>query len=374
MKQGIGSYEALREEVDRRARCKVDIVADVRDVEVSTDGGGIRFKKDIPIDHAYWHLHGGHALEQMFSHYGIPISYLRRIEASESKTLIAKNLNHWFQNRNDDRANRMFRCTTDGSKVTAFLSDQYGRLDDEMVMDSLDPVLDSISEYELGSCNVNDRYFNLKILLPKLQEEVKVGQIVRGGFMASNCSIGLGTLDFTRFWEVVMCKNGMVGYRLGDGVHRIHRSIRLPVGILPQYWNSSVPMAHDIVEDLREVVTNCTSEEGFKGYIKTMRDATEGEKVRYLDRISDNLKTIPAVEWLGDKFNLTSAVKVRITNAFLSTGDYSKWGFVNGITNAANDHPDYDEATQLEELGGRILQFNNSQWSDIAHAEYRKAA
>jgi len=375
MKQGIGSYEELREEVDRRARNKLDVVVDVKDVSVTQDGGAVRLPLGSGYPHDQTFKWTQHSLDQVGTWCGIHKGYMTKMASTpKSKTLIHDNVNYWFQNRKDNRANRMFRCTKNGNKVNAFLSDMYARIDDEIVLDSLDPVLDSLHRYELGSCNVNDKFFNVKVLLPELEHEIKVGQVVRGGFSASNCSIGLGQVDLNRFIRVVMCDNGMMGDRPGDGVRRVHRSVRLPRGILPQYWESSVSLPYDIIEDFKKVVENCTSIEGFKGYVQTMKDATEGEKVRYLDRISEKLPTIPSVEWIGDKFNLTSPVKIRITDAFLSTGDYSKWGFVNGVTNAANLHHDYDEATRLEQLGGKILEFNNSQWLDIARAEYRKAA
>ena len=375
MKQGIGSYEALREEVDRRARNKLDVVVDVKDVSVTQDGGAVRLPLGSGYPHDQTFKWSQHSLDQVGTWCGIHKGYMTKMQSTQkSKTLIHDNINYWFQNRKDNRANRMFRCTKDGNKVHAFLSDMYARIDDEIVLDSLDPVLDSLHRYELGSCNVHDKFFNVKVLLPELEHEVKRGQVVRGGFMASNSSIGLRQVDLNRFIRVVMCDNGMMGDRPGDGVRRVHRSVRLPRGILPQYWESSVSLPYDIIEDFKKVVENCTSIEGFKGYVQTMKDATEGEKVRYLDRISEKLPTIPSVEWIGDKFNLTSPVKIRITDAFLSVGDYSKWGFVNGVTNAANLHADYDEATRLEQLGGKILEFNNYQWSDIARAEYRKAA
>ncbi len=379
MKQGIGNYEALHEHVNRRARNKLDIVVDTKDVIITQDGGAVRLPlgnghhPDGSHDHMFkWTQH---SLDQAGTWCGIHKGYMNKMESTpKSKTLIHDNLTYWFQNRKDNRANRMFRCTKDGNKVNAFLSDMYARIDDEMVMDCLDPVLDSLHRYELGSCNVNDKFFHVKVLLPELEYEVKRGQVVRGGFMASNSSIGLGTVDLNRFILVVECDNGQIGVRQQDGVRRVHRSSRLPLGVLPQYWEQPDSVPQDIIADFLKVVKNCTSIQGFKGYVQTMRDATEGEKVRQLDRISEKLPTIPSVEWIGDKFNLTSPVKIRITDAFLSVGDYSKWGFVNGVTNAANLHHDYDEATNLERLGGKILEFNNHQWSDIARAEYRKAA
>jgi len=375
MKQGIGNYEALREEVDRRARNKLDVVVDVENVLVTQDGGAVRLPLGSGYPHDQTFKWTQHSLDQVGTWCGIHKGYMTKMESTpKSKTLIHDNVSYWFHNRKDNRANRMFRCTKNGNKVNAFLSDMYARIDDEMVMDCLDPVLDSLHRYELGSCNVNDKFFNAKVLLPELEYEVKRGQVVRGGFTASNSSIGLGTVDLNRFVLVVECDNGQIGVRKEDGVRRVHRSVRLPLGVLPQYWEQPDSVPQDIIADFLKVVKNCTSIEGFKGYVQTMKDATEGEKVKHLDRISEKLPTIPSVEWIGDKFNLTSPVKIRITDAFLSTGDYSKWGFVNGVTNAANLHHDYDEATSLERLGGKILEFNNTQWSDIARAEYRKAA
>ena len=49
--------------------------------------------------------------------------------------------------------------------------------------------------------------------------------------------------------------------------------------------------------------------------------------------------------------------------------DYSQWGLVNAITAAANDHPSYDRAVELQTLGGRVLALKPSDWRQIATAK-----
>lgn len=145
MKQGIGSYEELREEVDRRARNKLDVVVDVKDVSVTQDGGAVRLPLGSGYPHDQTFKWSQHSLDQVGTWCGIHKGYMAKMQSTQkSKTLIHDNINYWFQNRKDNRANRMFRCTKDGNKVNAFLSDMYARIDDEIVLDSLDPVLDSL--------------------------------------------------------------------------------------------------------------------------------------------------------------------------------------------------------------------------------------
>jgi len=46
--------------------------------------------------------------------------------------------------------------------------------------------------------------------------------------------------------------------------------------------------------------------------------------------------------------------------------DLSAWGLANAVTHAAEDQPDYDRATELEKLGGRVVELKLSEWAAMA--------
>jgi len=84
--------------------------------------------------------------------------------------------------------------------------------------------------------------------------------------------------------------------------------------------------------------------------------------------------TIPALELVDKEWGISSADKSRIVQHLHNDRDYTQWGFANAITRTANDHSSYDEATRLEEIGGKILAFRPPQWRLFQNAEFKEAA
>jgi len=170
----------------------------------------------------------------------------------------------------------------------------------------------------------------------------------------------------------------MVGYEYEHGVKRRHGGKRLPIGVQPQFVEGQYTDSWDWVDqfndDVATMIEECSNKENFHLYLGKMRDATEGKQVRYLNRISEENPVIPSVELLGKQFGLSASDKKNISSNFIGARDYSKWGFVNAITEAANDSINYESATNLEELGGRVLSFREYQWIPFVEAEYREAA
>jgi hypothetical protein len=49
-------------------------------------------------------------------------------------------------------------------------------------------------------------------------------------------------------------------------------------------------------------------------------------------------------------------------------GDLTRWGFVNAVTATANHASSYDRASELEALGGQVLDLPRAEWREIAEA------
>jgi hypothetical protein len=46
-------------------------------------------------------------------------------------------------------------------------------------------------------------------------------------------------------------------------------------------------------------------------------------------------------------------------------GDLSAWGLGNAITRSAQDVDSYDRATELEAVGGKVIELSPSEWRSV---------
>ena len=63
---------------------------------------------------------------------------------------------------------------------------------------------------------------------------------------------------------------------------------------------------------------------------------------------------------------LTDGQRDSVLTHLLQGKDLSKWGLANAVTQASQGVRDYDEATELEKLGGRVIELSSQDWRQIA--------
>ena len=63
---------------------------------------------------------------------------------------------------------------------------------------------------------------------------------------------------------------------------------------------------------------------------------------------------------------LTDGQRDSILTHLLQGNDLSRWGLANAVTRASQDIEDYDQATELEKLGGKVIELSGREWSQIA--------
>ena len=335
------------------------------------------------------------ALEDIATYTHTPSRYINYMAREGEYDLIAENLNTWFQNADPKRSRRMFRAwkgngftgsvDTTGGELRTMVSDQYMRIDNELLFDAVKPVLEELHGMgiEVASMNCNEDFFNLKLTCPRLRKEVKVGDIVEAGLRFKNSETGLSYFLMDDFLNRLACLNGMVsGRRISDGIKKRHRGGRYPIGILPQYLEDKdayAPYVEELRADIRAVISKCLSNEHFEKLIEGLRasahvDTTIPSKNLEPKRNKGIPVTIPALELVDKEWGISSADKSRIVQHLHHDRDYTQWGFANAITRTANDHSSYDEATRLEEIGGKILAFHPRQWRVLQNAEFKEAA
>ena len=64
---------------------------------------------------------------------------------------------------------------------------------------------------------------------------------------------------------------------------------------------------------------------------------------------------VQTVEMLGDRYVLNKLERASVLRHFIMGNDFSHYGLVNAVTRSSQDIPDYNRATELERLGGTLL-------------------
>ena len=73
------------------------------------------------------------------------------------------------------------------------------------------------------------------------------------------------------------------------------------------------------------------------------------------------------VEVTRKRFGLGEEIGSSILESLIRNADYSQWGLANAFTNAANsDDIPYDTSSELEVIGGKIIELSPSEWKTIS--------
>ena len=306
-------------------------------------------------------------------------------EGQEHRRILANNVNHWFRHRDTEQMFRFFKSedlSSQPHQLRSINSPSYRRVDNDLIWDAVHPVIRQLVEdadLEVGSIFVDETSMHGKFLLPKLQGEVALNKVVRGGFRVRNSEVGMGRYLIEPFVMVLACLNGMVVCKYEKGVRGIHRGKRQVSGVLDQYGDSNSVVANidhrRLKKDISETVSACVSKEMFDGFLAQARDARGGEMIQHHSNVSQAKPWMPAVERIGEDFQLGRLERVKIDESLARSGDFSKWGMSQAITQPANNQDmAYELSSRLEEIGGIVLAMNDSNWHRIASHEAPRLA
>lgn len=368
MKAGKSLTE-LAQEIERQAGEKRDYVvgvnalemvnAQVREGEQDTPGifeTRLRLVNGKPTDYPVLDL----AHRQIGERIGIPAKYYDRMLQS-APVLLATNVNHWFRTEGEKRMVR----TLDG-KVRAFLSNKYQRIDNREVAEIVLPTLmESGRDLQIVSCEVTEKRLYIKATDRSVVAEVRgskrVGDLVEAGVMITNSEVGLGAVQVSPFMNFLACLNGMVINKAG--MRSAHIGTRL-----------------DVDDDIAAVLEDDTRKVLDRGVLLKVRDTVRAllnpqHHQARIDRMSEqtgqrieSANPANSIEVLANDFALSEDERGGVLRHLIEGGDLSRFGLMNAVTRTAADAVSYDRATELEQVGGRILDLPANDWQRIARA------
>jgi hypothetical protein len=338
-------------EILETARTKRDVV--VPNSALRMDGEKNTLVWDTDYATPSQHTHG-----QMADYLGIPRRFYDRLR-SEAPGLITANVNGLLERKPDDR--RLVR--TLNGQARAYLSDRYRLgLDNVDMAEALLPlVTDPTNQYEVKSIEVTENKFYLQVVTPRIEGEIRKGDPVQFGWIASNSEIGLGGWNLTPLLYRLACTNGMIIAEQAS--RRAHIGGRLvgdaDGGFL--VMSSEAQEATDKAAhlQLRDMVGQLSGAAGFQSLIDSFRERAD-------DKIEKD--PIKAIEVLGNRYSLVEDEKTSILYSFLGNNDHTRWGMANAVTEQANEMPNYDRAMRLQAVGGEVMALAGNEWRELAHA------
>lgn len=348
------SLGQLAQEIERQRKVKLDIIAKESRLEMAVSNGG------LPILHVPTNGDGRdftlrpHAHGQLAQRLGIPKKYYDRM-LSDAPDLLTRNVNTWF-GRSEDR--RLVRVLD--QDVRAVLSDRYQRIENDEIAEVALPILMEQPEMQIVSSAITETRLYIKAVFPRIAGEVKKGDLVQSGVVISNSEIGMGAVKIEPLVYRLVCLNGMISQDLSVKGYHVGRRAAEGEDVY-ELLSDEARAADDraILLKARDLIRACADQTRFAKRIEKMK-AAAGEKVT-----GDPAK---AIEVLAQKAALTDAERGSVLRHLIEGGDLSRWGVLNAVTRSANDHADYDRATELEAMGGQILELGRGEWREIAEA------
>lgn len=352
MKAGLALPD-LAAELTRQKAAKRDFVADSRALRFETIDGASRLVIKNGAEHGFSvteHAHG-----QLASRLAIPRVYFDRMRR-EHPALLDQNVNAWFQKKAERRMVR----TLDGA-ARAYLSERYRRLDNYDLAEAVLPLVAEHKDARVESAQITATKFYVKMLFPRIEGEVKKGDVVQAGVVVSNSEVGAGSLAVQPLVFRLVCSNGLIVQDASLKRHHVGRA------------EGGDDEAHELFAD----ETLKADDHAFFLKVRDLVRATldAGKFAKIVERLRESTETkiegdpVKAVEVLADRFSLSDGERGGVLRHLIAGADLSKFGVVNALTAYAQEPAlDYDRATEFEQLGGRVLELSASDWRSVASA------
>lgn len=372
MKTGKSLIE-LATELDRQAKSKRDFVAPASQIELVPGGpDGVRVAlgraRDlgsdvIPLRRSEFDVrplaHG-----QIAEHVAIPKAYYDRMLAEDPR-LLAANVNTWLAKAPAEK--RLVR-TLDGN-VRGFLSDRFRALDNYDLANAVLPVLQE-QNLSIVSCELTERRLYIKAFDRGIEREIAVKgtdpahtflkDVVFPAITISNSEVGYGALSIAAGLYTGGCTNFAA---FSDS-----RMRKYHVGAK----QTGADEVYALLTDETKRLTDAAVWAQTRDVVKSAFEIARFEKL--LGRIQETAvqkiegDVIEVVDVAAEKFGLNKGESKSVLQHLIEGGDLSRYGLMNAITRTAEDADSYDRASEIEAIGGKVIELERNEWERIAKA------
>lgn len=299
---------------------------------------------------------------QLAQYTDIPKAYFDRIK-TENPALLADSVNHGLARaiKQTPKESRLLR-TLDGN-VRGMLSSRYRILDSHDMLEAIFPVMQAQGMHIVSS-EITDRRLYIKALSPKLEAEVKKGDVVQHGLVISTSDVGAGSVRVEPLIYRLVCENGLIcdtairKYHVGK--NQAEENIR---ELLSDRTREMTDQAFWM--QVRDIVKASMRPENFQKEVDKLRLAANQEIKNFdLPRVVELTMKATGLTGEGKKNSILAALASGNEGAGLT-----KWGLINSFTRAAQaDEFSYEESIEMERAASTIIELPKTQWEAIASA------
>jgi Domain of unknown function (DUF932) len=283
----------------------------------------------------------------------IPKPYYDRMRRDQPK-LLATNVNQWLETKREPRLIR-----TLAGESRAILSNKFRPLDNSDLIEAALPALYEHPSIKIQKCELTERKLYMTAVLPRLEFEVRLNDIVQFGLSISNSEIGQGALEVALFALRLKCLNGMV---LPDNKQRKnHIGGRLGDDMAAEYFADDTRKLADktFFLKLRDTTRHMLTQGAVEQSVEQMRRSA-GMKLE--------ARPDKAVKEVTKRFGLSDVEGQGVLAFLLQGGDMTMWGMANALTAAGRENEDADRADELERMGGKLITLAPGEWKQVAEA------
>lgn len=307
-----------------------------------------------------------HAKRQLGEKLQVPVALYDRLEAKHPD-LLAHLVNQLFQRE----PNKLMVRTLDQS-VRGIMSSRFRPLDNYDLAEAAFPVLVKAGA-EIVSCNLTETKLYIKALLPWLDRELpmpeglKMGvghnffvRKITGAITITNSDVGASRLLVSPGIFERQCTNLAVFKDDSFGKLHIGKDSGSDEGI-SEYLSDQTRAIEDAAfwAKVRDVV-QATMDGRVMDAIVARLQASRG------DVISGNPEKV--VEVFAKKQGLNETEKGGLLRHLVGSGEMTRYGLQWAVTRLAQDVESYDRASDLERLGGAVIELPRSDWQALAEA------
>lgn len=301
------------------------------------------------------------AHQQIAERIKMPWNYYERC-MSEAPELLTENANHWLHAAEEVRTVRLL----DG-QMRAYLGNKYRPLDNFDLFQAVAPTLLGDKAQKLGirieSCQITETRFYIKAFSERITGAVKLNDIVQAGVVIQNSEVGHSAISVDPANYRLICYNGMIVPEAG--MKRRHVGRGTEDDNAREIFTDKTLALEDgaFWSKVNDLIVASFDQLHFNKQVEKMQAALDNR----IPAGGADLKEI--VESTRKTNGLSESEGSLILNALIEGGDLSQFGLANAITRAAqSDTLNYDDATSLERLGGKVLELPPSEWKELVAA------
>jgi hypothetical protein len=281
--------------------------------------------------------------------------------------LLAKNVNRWLHDADKVKDKRLVR-TLDGN-VRALLSNKYRTLENEDLAEAVLPTLLD-RNFMILSCEITERRVYIKAVSREIERNIPTGHKMGDGTHSifdcvapavtiGNSEVGCGSLYIESGIWTKACTN-LASF--GAKMRKYHTGARAEISdevyaLLTDETKRTTDAA--VFGQVRDVLAGAVNQLTFDKTVKSLTDATE-------DRMGDDV--VEVVERTAKRFSLGETERKGILARLIEGGDLSRYGLHSAVTRHSAEVADYDRATELERIGGQIIDLAPNQWKEVLKA------